>query len=276
MTEQIFQQEESTETGLRQDTDITTAIPALIDEKTVAETLVLQNTDITIVIPALNEERIIARVIGDLHRHGYHDILVVDGQSEDGTARIAKENGARILVQGRRGKGDALRQAVDHLLFASACSEIIVMMDADGSMNIEDIPRLVKALESGADLVKASRFLPGGHSEDMTWFRNFGNRLLLFLVNALWSFRYTDLCYGFAAFKKSAIEALFPLLKSINFEIETEIFVRAKRIGLTVTEVPSLEFRRAYGVSNLRALRDGLSILGIILGEFKEDRLARK
>jgi hypothetical protein len=62
----------------------------------------------------------------------------------------------------------------------------------------------------------------------------------------------------------------------MNFEIEAEIFVRAKRIGLTVIEVPSLEFKRSYGASNLRALRDGLGILGIILREFKDDILTKK
>jgi hypothetical protein len=142
------------------------------------------------------------------------------------------------------------------------------MMDADGSMNPKEIPLLIKALDSGADLVKASRFLPYGYSEDMSLIRRIGNRFFLSLVNWFWSADYTDLCYGFAAFRKDAIEKLCPYLKSTNFEIETEVFIKAKKLGLKVVEVPSIEFRRRHGKSNLCIFRDGFRILKTIVEEF--------
>jgi len=222
------------------------------------------NSDVTVVIPALNEEKSIAGVIWELKHLGYHNILVVDGNSRDKTAEIAKEFGASIVAQNGSGKGDALRQAFNH---HGLNGNVVVMIDADGSMNPKELPALIKALDSGADLAKASRFLQYGHSEDMNLIRKIGNRFFLSLVNLFWSANYTDLCYGFGVFRKDAIKKLYPCLKSKNFEIETEIFVKAKKMGLTVVEVPSIEYRRKHGKSNLKAIPDGLRIFRTILRE---------
>jgi hypothetical protein len=88
------------------------------------------------------------------------------------------------------------------------------------------------------------------------------------VVNLLWSAKYTDLCYGFAAFNRRAIEKMAPLLKSQNFEIETEIFLKALDLDLVVREVPSTEFKRKNGKSNLNSFRDGFKILKTIAEEF--------
>jgi len=222
------------------------------------------NSDVTVVMPALNEEKSIAGVIWELNHLGYNNILIVDGNSKDRTAEIAKEFGASIIFQNGSGKGSALRQAFNH---HGLDGEVIVMIDADGSMNPKELPALIKALDSGADLAKASRFLQYGYSEDMNLIRRIGNRFFLSLVNLFWSANYTDLCYGFGVFRKDAIEKLYPLLKSTNFEIETEIFIKAKKMGLTVVEVPSIEFRRKHGKSNLNAILDGFRILRTIFRE---------
>jgi len=222
------------------------------------------NSNITVIIPTLNEEESIGEVIRQLNQMGYDSILVVDGNSWDRTADIAKEYGTNVIVQNGRGKGAALRQAFNH---SDLDGNVVVMIDADGSMNPKEISLLVETLYSGADLVKGSRFLPGGYSEDMNLIRTIGNQFFLLLVNWFWSAHYTDLCYGFAAFRKDAIAKLCPYLKSTNFEIETELFVKAKKMGLKVVEVPSVEFRRRHGKSNLRTFWDGFRILRTIIEE---------
>ena len=223
------------------------------------------NSDVTVVIPTLNEEKSIAEVIRELNHLGYHNILIVDGNSRDRTVKIAKEFGANVILQNGRGKGAALRQAFNHDCLNG---DVIVMIDADGSMNPKEIPVLIKALDSGADLAKGSRFLQYGYSEDMNLIRRIGNRFFLSLVNWFWSAEYTDLCYGFGVFRKDAVKKLYPYLKSKNFEIETEIFIKAKKLGLKVVEVPSIELRRRFGKSNLRIFPDGFRILRTIIGEF--------
>lgn len=222
------------------------------------------NSDVTVIIPTLNEEESIKKVLWELNHLGYHKILIVDGNSRDKTVQVAKEFGANIIVQNGTGKGDALRQAFNH---AGLDGDKIVIMDADGSMDAKEISLLINALDSGADMAKGSRFLKYGYSEDMSLIRRIGNKFFLFLVNWFWSTNYTDLCYGFGVFRKDALEKLWPHLKSSNFEIETEIFIKAKELGLNVVEVPSIEFRRRHGKSNLSTFGDGFRILKTIIEE---------
>ena len=219
---------------------------------------------VTVIIPTLNEERNVAQVIQELRLIGVSDILVVDGNSRDKTVKVARKLGVTVIRQNGKGKGNALRQAFSHECLNG---NAVLIMDADGSMNPEEVLSYVEALECGADLVKGSRFMPGGASEDITLIRRIGNGLFVLMTNLLCSTNYTDLCYGFAAFRRDAIERLYPHLQSKNFEIETEIFIKAKKLGLKTIEIPSIELRRKHGKSNLRVHRDGFRILKTIIHE---------
>ena len=223
-----------------------------------------KNSGVTVIVPTLNEEKNIAEVIRELKRTGFSDILVIDGNSRDRTISIAKKLGVNVIRQNGKGKGSALRQAFSH---DGLSGDVVVMMDADGSMNPKEIFSFIEALENGVDLVKGSRFMLGGHSEDMTLIRRIGNGLFVLVTNFLCSTNYTDLCYGFAAFRRDAIAKLYPHLQSRNFEIETEIFIKAKKLELKVMEVPSIELRRKHGKSNLKAYKDGFRILKTIIHE---------
>lgn len=236
-----------------------------LDRTPVTRIQELSITDVGVVIPTLNEEKNIEEVLLDLKNLGYFDILVIDGKSKDETTKIAKNNGAKVVLQDGRGKGNAIKQALSN---GYLVADAIVMMDADGSMDPKEIIDLVEILNSGADIVKGSRFLKTGYSYDMSSLRRIGNMLMVALVNLLWSAKYTDLCYGFAVFNRRAIEKLVPLLESQNFEIETEIFLKALDLGLVVKEVPSTEFKRKNGESNLNSFRDGFKILKTIAEEF--------
>ncbi|MCW4000694.1 MAG: glycosyltransferase family 2 protein [Candidatus Bathyarchaeota archaeon] len=156
-------------------------------------------TKIGIAIPAFNEEQNIGQILNELNGIGYDNILVIDGLSNDGTLKVAAENGAKIILQDGRGKGQAVRQVLSNDYLNS---DVLVLMDADGSMSPEEVPRFVAELSKGADVVKGSRFLNGGGSHDMTAVRKIGNSIMTSTVNALSGSHYTDLCYGFVAFKK--------------------------------------------------------------------------
>jgi glycosyltransferase involved in cell wall biosynthesis len=195
---------------------------------------------------------------------GYRNILVIDGKSKDNTTRVAAKNGAKVVLQTGNGKGAAVRQVLSN---GYLDVDAMVLMDADGSMSPEEVPRFVEALSNGFDLVKGSRFAEGGHTYDMSILRRIGNTFFIAVVNLLWGAGYTDLCYGFAVFNRQAIKRIAPILKSTNFEIETEIFIKAQKLGLNVKEVPSIEQKRYTGVSNLKAFRDGLKILKTIVLE---------
>ena len=220
-----------------------------------------ENARTTVVIPTLNEEKNIGGVITELRSLGFPEILVIDGNSHDKTLGIAKALGAKVLNQNGKGKGAALRQAFDN----DGLGDWIIIMDADGSMNPRELSTFMESLRNGADVVKGSRFMPGGRSEDMTFIRRIGNGFFVLLFNSLFGANFTDLCYGFAGFKRKALNELRPVLESNNFEIETEILVKAKKLGLQIAEVPSVELKRKNGKSNLNAVRDGFKILKTIL-----------
>jgi glycosyltransferase involved in cell wall biosynthesis len=212
-----------------------------------------------VVIPTLNEERNLPAVLARLPR-SLHELIIVDGRSEDGTVATAIRHwpDAVIVQQEMAGKGDALAHG-----FAAATGEIVVAMDGDGSTDPAEIPRFVAALMAGADMVKGSRFLDGGGSDDLTRVRRIGARGLTRLVNLLFGTEYTDLCYGYTAFWRDSLEGV---ATGTGFEVETSMIISSARAGLVVAEVPSFERARVHGSSNLRAVRDGLRILGVIVG----------
>ena len=231
---------------------------------------------VSVVIPALNEERNLPHVASRMP-HDVDEVVFVNGDSTDNTAAVARQlwPDAVHVQQTRSGKGNALACG-----FAAASGDIIVMIDADGSTDPAEIPRYVGALISGADFAKGSRFIQGGGSEDITKFRRLGNKSLNTLVNVLFRTRYTDLCYGYNAFWRHCLDAMYlpdptgeiPLWGD-GFEVETLINVRVAGSSLTVIEVCSHEHGRIHGVSNLNAISDGFRVLRTIRNEFRNRRV---
>jgi glycosyltransferase involved in cell wall biosynthesis len=229
---------------------------------------------VSVVIPTLNEARNLPHVFARLP-DGVREVIVVDGNSADGTRAVARQlrPDARIISQNRSGKGNALACG-----FAVATGQVIVMLDADGSADAGEIPAFVRALLAGADFAKGTRFAPGGGSSDITRLRAMGNRLLMAMVNQAYGTAYSDLCYGFNVFWRRHLPVLrldsttpprdgTRRLWGDGFEIETLIAIRVAVARLAVVEVPSFEYPRIHGASNLTAFRDGLRVLRTILTE---------
>jgi len=219
----------------------------------------LPSSRVSLLIPAKNEERNLAWVLSRIPLI-VDEVILIDGHSTDRTVEVARAIRPDVVVVPEMGpgKGAAVRTGLE-----AATGEFIVMIDADGSMEPGEIPSYVDALREGADLVKGSRFLPGGGTSDMTWLRMAGNRVLLGVVNTAFRTRFTELCYGFMAFRRDAVRSLG--LTSDGFEIETEIVVRAALNGLQIREVPSFESPRRFGSSHLNTFRDGARVLRTIV-----------
>jgi glycosyltransferase involved in cell wall biosynthesis len=232
---------------------------------------------VSIVIPALNEARNLREVLPKLPP--VHEVIVVDGRSVDDTVEASRQArpDVRVIVQTRRGKGNALAHG-----FEAATGDIIVMFDADGSADPAEIPAFVEALVAGADYAKGSRFASTADtagSEDITLLRSAGNAGLNALANLLYGTRYSDLCYGYNAFWRRILPALdlppahAPALAADRlhwgdgFEIESILSCRVAAAKLRVTEVPSTELRRIHGETNLRTFADGWRVLRTLLAE---------
>lgn len=216
---------------------------------------------VSLIIPTLNEAQNIGWALSRLPED-IHEVILVDGRSEDGTVDAALEArpGLRVVMETRPGKGAALRAG-----FEAATGDYVVMIDADGSMHPDEIALYTAYLDAGFDFVKGSRFMLAGGTDDMTWVRRCGHWPLLAFVRWTFHVRFTDLCYGFCAFRRSCLPAL--RLTADGFEIESELVLRAVRCGLHMAEVPSQELPRLHGESNLHAVRDGLRISRVLLRE---------
>lgn len=218
---------------------------------------------VSVVIPALNEERNLPHVLPRIPQD-VDEVILVDGLSTDGTVEAARRllPHIRIVKETRRGKGNALRAG-----FAAATGEIIVMLDADGSTDPAEIPVYVGALLAGADFAKGSRFIQGGGSADLTPIRRLGNLGFVQTVRTLFGGNFSDVCYGYNAFWRRILPVLD--LDCEGFEVETMMNVRALKSGLKIAEVPSYEYERLFGESQLHAVRDGLRVLRTIFQEFR-------
>ena len=233
------------------------------------------------VIPAKEEAANIGWVVERIPDF-VHDVIVVDSSLTSETAVVAQRirPDVRIVREHRPGKGAALRAG-----FAAARGDFVVMLDADGSMDPGEIGLYLDRLEDrrtsrhgraragDCDMVKGSRFVRQGGTADMEALRSLGNRALLMAVNRLYGSRFSDLCYGFLAFRRDKLDVLD--VQSDGFEIESEIIVRAIKGGLRIGEVPSFEAARRNGQSNLRTFRDGWRVLHTVLRErFREAEVA--
>ena len=212
------------------------------------------NPRVSVVVPTRNEARNLEVVLPAIAavRPAVHEIIVVDGNSVDGTIETAQRvlPWVKVITQTRKGKGNAMACG-----FAAATGDVIVMFDADGSADPAEIPAFVRALVAGADFAKGSRFVRGGGSDDITLLRKTGNAGLNGVANALFGTSYTDLCYGYNAFWADILPVLdlpdisLPappqggMLWGDGFEIETVLNCRVAAAGMKITEVPSMERR---------------------------------
>ncbi len=217
---------------------------------------------VSVVIPTLNEAKNLPHVLNRIPTW-IDEVVLVDGLSTDDTIEVAKRcrPDVRVVLESAKGKGAALRAG-----FHAATGDIVVMLDADGSTDPREIPLFVGALLGGADIAVGSRFAQGGGTADMELYRKLGNWVLTRLVRVGFRARYSDLCYGYVAFWADVLPCLDG--EYTGFEVETLLHIRALRARLTVSEVPSFESPRRYGVSNLRTIRDGGRVLRSIASEW--------
>ena len=199
----------------------------------------------TVVIPAKNEEKTIAKMIDRCRPHA-DEVLVVDGHSKDGTGRIAREKGVRVVLDHGRGKGDGIRVGIKE-----AQGDILVFIDADGSHDPDDIPRMIKPIQEGrADMVVGSRGMGGSdelHGDVEKLLRMIGSDIILIGINKRFHVNLTDSQNGFRAIRTEVARQL-GLVEDIT-TIEQEMTMKCLKKGFRIDEVPAHEYHREFGRS---------------------------
>src|ERR671935_1779613 len=216
---------------------------------------------VSVVIPCLNEAETIAecvaRALAALEENALEgEVLVVDNGSTDGSGELARAAGAQVIEEPRRGYGSAYLAGL-----AVARGDYIVMVDADLTYDFREIPRFVRELEDGAELVVGNRMRsikPGA----MPWLSRLGNPLLSGFLNILHRTNVRDVHCGMRALRREVLPVLN--LRTVGMEFASEMVIRATRERLDVRELP-IALHPRVGESKLSPFRDGWRHLRLIL-----------
>jgi len=205
---------------------------------------------ISVIIPAFNEEDSIGLVLDALPQNLIHEVIVVDNNSTDNTARSASEKGARVVAEQRRGYGSACLKGISVL----DNPDIVVFLDGDFSDYPEELVKLVAPIESGEmDFVLGSRMkLPESRSALLPQSR-YGNQLAVFLMRLFFRHQYTDLG-PFRAIRYESLQAI--AMQDTNFGWTVEMQIKAVKKGLRILEIP-VKYRERVGVSKITGTFSG-------------------
>jgi len=221
---------------------------------------------VTLLVPTLNEIDGMKTIMPKIKPEWYHQLLIVDGQSTDGTIEYAKEQGYEIVIQQKKGMRHAYMEALPHVT-----GDVILTFSPDGNSIPELIPDCINKLKEGYDMVIVSRYAQGAKSYDDDAVTAFGNKLFTTSINLLHGGHYTDAMVIYRAYRKSLITEL-DLDKDSSYEREEKLFqtniswepllsIRAAKRKLNVIDIPGDEPAREGGERKLQVMRWGAAYM---------------
>jgi len=222
-------------------------LPCFRKNLAIMKPIMINKRKVSIVIPTKNEAKTVKTVIKKCQKYA-SQVIVIDGHSTDQTQRIVKSLGVQLILDNKKGKGAAMRKSMDYVN-----NDVVVFIDADGSHDPNDIPKLVKPiLQKKADYVIASRMLGGSdelHGSLGKFIRLIGSEIITIGINLRFKSEITDSQNGFRAIKKSVLKDLN--LKENITTIEQEMLMKVLKKGYKVVEISSHEYARKYGHSKI-------------------------
>jgi dolichol-phosphate mannosyltransferase len=217
---------------------------------------------VSVIIPTLNEAGNILEELMTIDKELAYpkEIIIVDGDSTDGTKEIVKDANCKLVIEPRRGYGLALRTGFKH-----AKGNIIVMVDGDGTYEVKHINRLLEAMiKNDAELCLATRMYDPNKAMG---FMNFvGNKIITFCFDFFYSQFLSDSQSGFRAISRAAIEKVD--LDQDDMAFATEMLVQFAKKGFKMIEVPSTYKARKYGKTKLRKIKSGIEIFTTMVKGF--------
>ena len=206
---------------------------------------------VTIILPTLNEEKAIGQVIDEIKQEGYTNIIVVDGYSKDNTVKIAKEKGATVIYQHGKGKGGAIKTAIEHTQ-----TPYLLIMDADHTYDPKDITKFLEHAENYDQIIGVRT-----NRKNIPLTHRIGNWMITKTFNILTGTNLTDICSGMYLLKTETAKELD--IETEGFEIEAEIAIQTQANG-KITEVP-INYRKRIGTKKLSTIKHGYKITTTII-----------
>jgi len=214
---------------------------------------------VSVIIPTLNEAGNIREALDTIDRELAFpkEIIVVDGNSTDGTLEIVKDSNCRLIIEPKRGYGIALRRGMQ-----AAKGDVVIMVDGDGTYEFKHINRLLhRMMETDAELCMATRMYDPNKA--MGLFNFVGNKIITFCFNMLYKQNLSDTQSGFRAISHSAIEKVN--FQETDMAFATEMLVRFAKKGFKMVEFSSTYKNRKYGKTKLRRFSSGIEIFTAML-----------
>ncbi|MFA7398428.1 MAG: glycosyltransferase family 2 protein [Candidatus Bathyarchaeia archaeon] len=225
---------------------------------------------VSVVIPTLNEAGTILQAIDTIDEYVSFpkEIIIVDGNSTDGTLEIVKEtNRCRLIIEPRRGYGLALRTGMK-----AARGNVIIMVDADGTYEFKHIDRLVnRLLEKDADMVLATRMYDPNKA--MGFLNFLGNKVITFTYDFFYSQFLSDTQSGFRAISREKLDSV--TFKETDMPFATEMLIQFARKGYNMVEIPSTYKPRIYGETKLKPFQSGIRIFSTMFRGFLDAKTIR-
>lgn len=228
--------------------------------------------EIVVIIPALNEEKAISKVLAHIPHNVVAEVVVVDNDSSDATAEIARNLAATVVHEKRKGYGFACLKGIEYIMSRRKKTDIVVFLDADYSDRPEEMPNLIKPIiEQDYDMVVGSRSLGKRQKGAMHWHQLLGNRLATALINTLYNVHFTDL----GPFRAIKFDKLLTLhMEEKKYGWTAEMQAKAATQGLRCFEVP-VTYRVRTGTSKISGTVKGTLCAGYsIIATLLKNRLA--
>jgi len=218
----------------------------------------------TLVILTWNEIEGLKKIFPLIPLNKFDEVFAVDAGSTDGTLEFYKENKVKVLLQQKKGRGEAFRIAIKE-----ARNDNLVFFSPDGNENPRDIEKLFYYLDNGYDMVIASRFMKGARCDEdnkLIRIRKFGNKTFTRIANILFKGNLTDSINGFRGVKKETWRKINPDADGFGIEFQTSI--RALKNKMKIKEIPTLEKERIGGESTARSFKVGWQFIWLLRREF--------
>lgn len=223
---------------------------------------------ITLLIPCYNEEKSIGKVIDEvpkekLKKLGFNiEILVIDNNSKDKTAEVAKKKGARVVRELKQGKGNAIKTGFESI---SKNTDYVVMLDGDDTYKPYEMLRLIEPLDSGfGDVIIGSRLEGKMTKNAMSVSHRLANWFFTFMTRHFYGANVSDTCTGYFAWTKHAVDVLNGHIKSKGFAIEAEMISKMAKLKLKIFSVP-ITYDPRHGESKLHPFKDGMKITWMLI-----------
>jgi len=214
-----------------------------------------------VIVLTLDEIDGVKAIMPRIKKEWAEEIVFVDGGSTDGTIEEANRLGFRVINQHNRGEGNACRIGME-----KTNTDYVMFFSPDGNDVPEDIPKLIKKIEEGYDIVHISRFGKKSINEDAGPIDRFGNNMFTFLVNVFFGGYFTDALNGFRIIKKKVMLDFKTDAQYLN--IEQQICIRASKKGNSIYEIEGKEPKRIGGKRKMRPIEVGAQLSYQIIKEF--------